>query len=399
MADGLDYSQTGTTVPTNAVIDGTRTVIHLEGVHAAADGRRAGVKADLWRAVMGNRATFVPVDASSAWLDKGVTPRLPGLGPNDPMDVAAYKVLLFHLRRMVKREDGTRDGSDIEELHQMRVATRRMRAALLVWADDLDAKTMAPHAKGLRRTARALGAVRDLDVFREKAQEYLDAQAAESSADLDPLFEVWAAARISARTRMLDYLNSQGYARFREAFGQLLAEAVQESLAPCDSETLGPRRRLKDAAPALIFDRLARVRSFEELVARPDTSLNTYHQLRIAAKQLRYTLEFLEDVLASSAEDAIDAVVALQDHLGAMQDAVVASGILRNFLTWGSWDVPKGKKSPLVPETVIAPGVARYLAVRQGELHSLLHTFAPVYEPLCSTRFRRKLTRALRPLW
>ena len=55
------------------------------------------------------------------------------------MDEAARKTLLFHFERMLKHEPGTREGEDAEELHDMRVATRRMRAALRVFDGYIDA--------------------------------------------------------------------------------------------------------------------------------------------------------------------------------------------------------------------------------------------------------------------
>ena len=60
-------------------------------------------------------------------------PETPGVGPDDPMSEAGRKTLRFHYQRMVHNEPGTRLGEDIEFLHDMRVATRRMRAAFRVF--------------------------------------------------------------------------------------------------------------------------------------------------------------------------------------------------------------------------------------------------------------------------
>jgi len=98
----------------------------------------------------------------------------PGIESDDTMDEAARKTLLFHFGRMVRHESGTREGEDAEELHDMRVATRRMRAALRVFDGHVDGAVMKPYLKALRRTGRTLGTVRDLDVFYEKTARYLD---------------------------------------------------------------------------------------------------------------------------------------------------------------------------------------------------------------------------------
>ena len=87
----------------------------------------------------------------------------PGILPADTMAEAAVKTLRFHLARMLEHEAGTRLGEDSEELHVMRVSSRRMRMALRVFDEYLDRQAMRPVLKGLRRTGRTLGAVRDLD--------------------------------------------------------------------------------------------------------------------------------------------------------------------------------------------------------------------------------------------
>ena len=81
---------------------------------------------------------------------------------------AAQKTLAFHFARVGEHESGTLEGTDIEELHDMRVATRRMRAALRIFDGYLDPQDVRPLLKGLRRTGRALGTVRDLDVAGER---------------------------------------------------------------------------------------------------------------------------------------------------------------------------------------------------------------------------------------
>ena len=119
---------------------------------------------------------------------------------------------------MLEHEAGTRKGDDPEELHDMRVATRRMRAALRVFGAYLDPDVMRPVDRGLRRTGRMLGAVRDLDVFHEKTMVYLDSLPEDRRGDLDPLLAVWQVRREHARAEMIEYFDSGRYPRFVEAF-------------------------------------------------------------------------------------------------------------------------------------------------------------------------------------
>ena len=151
----------------------------------------------------------------------------PGLDPDDSMTEAALKTLQFHFERMLEHEPGTRLGDDIEELHDMRVATRRMRASFPVFGEFLDMQSMKPFLKGLRRTGRALGRVRDLDVFQEKTEKYLQTLPADRQDDLKPLTDVWRAERDQARQQMLEYLDGKQYAQFKVLFGEILQPRLQ----------------------------------------------------------------------------------------------------------------------------------------------------------------------------
>jgi len=90
----------------------------------------------------------------------------------------------------------------------------------------------------------------------------------------------------------------------------------------------------------------------------------------------------------------------LQDHLGDLQDAVVASNLLRDFLTWGTWGHAQAqkKKAPLPVEPVVAPGVAAYLAARQAEIQHLLETFPQVWAYFQSPEFKQTVAVAVTPL-
>ena len=92
--------------------------------------------------------------------------------PDEAMSEAGRKAMYTHFLKMLANEAGTRLGEDIEALHDMRVSTRRMRAAYRIFADYYDPKIFAPFNKGLRRTGAMLGAVRDLDVLLEKAEAW-----------------------------------------------------------------------------------------------------------------------------------------------------------------------------------------------------------------------------------
>jgi CHAD domain-containing protein len=322
-------------------------------------------------------------------------PRSAGIEPDDPMSEAGRKTLRFHFRRMLDNEPGTRSGEDIEALHDMRVATRRMRAAFRVFDDYYQRKAIAPHLDGLRRTGQALGAVRDLDVFREKVLAYLSTLPKAERGSLDDLLAVLERQRETAREQMVRYLDGAKYRRFVEQLAKFVeTEGLGSSpVAPDGGE---PRPfRVRDVAPMAIYERLAAVRAYDEWVSIPDPPLARLHALRIACKRLRYTCEFFAEVLGPESKTAIKEIVAMQDHLGALQDAVVASGILRDYLIWGTWGHDPADGAPVAESTVVAPGAAIYLAAQHTEMRRLLDTFPQAWSRIQGPAVSRLVSGAV----
>lgn len=311
-----------------------------------------------------------------------------GVQPDDPLSEAGRKVLLYHFAEMLRHEDGTRLGEDIEELHDMRVATRRMRAAFEVFESAFDAKAIKPHLRGLRATGRALGRVRDLDVFLEKAHHYLGTQ--ENPGDLSPLLNEWQRLRETARARMLQYLDSAEYEQFKRKFNRFLntkgAGAVQ-LLGDSPEPFL-----VREVAPILIYRRLGAVRAYDSVL--DNASIEQLHALRIEFKKLRYTVEFFREVLGEGVKPVIEDLKKMQDHLGDLNDAEVAIEILREFLEL--WRVQQ-ENLPVREQRDIEPVIA-YLAARHAEHHRLLISFPQAWTDFNRPEFRRNLATAVAAL-
>lgn len=318
----------------------------------------------------------------------------PGIEPDDPMSEAGRKTLRFHYRRMVHHEPGTRLGIEIESLHDMRVATRRMRAAFRVFGAYYKPKAASRLLKGLKRTGRALGPVRDLDVFRAKIDSYLSTLPLEQQHDLDGFLAVLTAHRDSARERMNTYLDSAKYACFKERLDQFVeSEGMGRRPIAFDGDQPQPYR-VRHVAPMVIYQRLAAVRAYHDWVSIPHPPTERLHSLRIACKRLRYTLEFFGEILDPSAKELIKSIVVIQDHLGDLQDAVVACALLHDFLLRGTWGPDRG---PIVEAVapVDAPGVEAYLATRRQEHDRLLETFPDVWQILQEQEFSRMVAEAI----
>ena len=291
----------------------------------------------------------------------------PGIKENDPMAEAGRKILRFHFAHMLAHEEGTRNGQDIEELHDMRVATRRMRAAFEVFGPYFRRKVVKKHLKRLRAAGRALGRMRDLDVSVEKAQRYLETLPEEERPGLDPLLNTWGQERTTERDQLLAYLDSENYQRFKQEFNQFVSTPGDG--VPPITETVPTPNLVRHVVPVLIHTRLAALRAHEQIVT--NASVEQLHALRIEFKRLRYAIEFFREVLGGEAREVIDEIKTLQDHLGDLNDANVACQSLREFIeTWEERQLDRPIQERQNPEPVVA-----YLAARHAERHNLMITF------------------------
>jgi CHAD domain-containing protein len=293
-----------------------------------------------------------------------------------------------HFLRMLANEAGTRLGEDIEALHDMRVATRRMRAAYRIFEAYFDPKALKPFNKSLRRTGATLGAVRDLDVLLEAAETYQAALPEEAGAALAPLLDDWRARREVARRQLLDYLDSGAYRRFVTDFEVFLATPGAGARPIPPGEPIP--YQVCHVAPRLVIERYETVRAYEP-VLRDGAPLTSYHMLRIDCKRLRYVLEFFKEVLGPEAAGVIKQVTAMQDVLGALQDAHVAEGLIQAFL---DEQHNKRKKAALAP----LAGVTRYFEVQRAAQQELLAQFSAPWAELLGADFRRSLALAVAAL-
>jgi CHAD domain-containing protein len=405
IADGLDYSQGQSTNIDAIHVTPSAVQVIVSGPLADVDAARAQKKSDLWdwlhsrpmailtreEAALAEQMRQVSSPASARNRQTSPSESIavresPGLLPDDSMSEAGRKILYYHFARMLIHEAGTRAGNDPEELHDMRVATRRLRAALRVFAPYYKKRTLGTHVKRLRRAARVLGTVRDLDVALLKARAYLASLPDGRKHDLDPLIDAWERRRDKGREQMLAYLDSDKYADLKQSFGLFV---TVEGRGAKRLEAMPPEPvTAKHMLPAMIYTEWARVRAFEPVL--DGAPVETLHALRIACKSLRYTLEFFRELLGPEAQDVIAEVVGLQDHLGDLNDADVAISAISDFLFPQRRDPPQSSA-----ERIIAPGVVSYLAAKQHELQQAIAGFPQTWASFCRAEVRVWLASAV----
>jgi CHAD domain-containing protein len=93
---------------------------------------------------------------------------VPGLAGDARFRQAAGRVILTRWREMMSYRDGTLLGEDIEELHSMRVSSRRLRAAMDAFEAAFPRKSFRPLLRQVKEITDVLGAARDLDVAIER---------------------------------------------------------------------------------------------------------------------------------------------------------------------------------------------------------------------------------------
>lgn len=244
------------------------------------------------------------------------------------------------------------DGRDPEGVHDMRVATRRLRACLKTFAPWLDPDEQRRLASAVRDLTRALGRVRELDVLRLRLAKLAERATPQRALALEHVDARLARRRRRARERMMacfaDVRLDRLDARLERLHGQLegavaagtVAQALNGATAQAtDAYTAVPHAAgahdapiaelLRTIAPTLLAE--SRQVTEPPLTAPPGTpaAAEELHAVRIAAKKLRYQLEILEPYLGERGREAVRRLKALQETLGEFHDDTVLDDTLR----------------------------------------------------------------------
>ena len=231
---------------------------------------------------------------------------------DEPDDASSAATLRARIREQVERvfahDPGTRLGTESEELHQLRVATRRLRAFLRAGQELVDPIWADPVRTELKWLGGVLGPVRDLDVLIEHLTPGVESLGTDR-AEGRKLLRTLERKRRTARKRMMAALDSARYFALLDALEQPVATIAETptlaEIHAAEHKQLRKAVRALDDAP-----------SDEEL-----------HAVRIEAKRARYAAELAGD------DTYVKAAKVLQDVLGEHQDAVVAAGQLRDLAT------------------------------------------------------------------
>ena len=287
-----------------------------------------------------------------------------------PIAIFGAKLILRHLDGLSGEIEGVRQGRDIEYIHRMRVASRRLRNALPVFINALPARKIIAWGQPIRRITRSLGAARDLDVQLVSLQEFLNQ--IHTTSQLVPgirrLILRLDQRRAKLQTRVLKTL-----AEFEASGTAADMHALLDPLAGLQDDQNPPAAELYDLAHSVISSRLVDFFSRSELIRDPVNILDLHAQ-RIAAKHLRYTLELFAPLYPDELKPSLNTCRKFQEQLGLLHDCDVWADYLPVFMekekqrtTWFY-----GRSDPF---NLLVPGLLAFQADRAAARTRLYEEF------------------------
>jgi CHAD domain-containing protein len=220
--------------------------------------------------------------------------------------------------RLQTHDPGVRLGEDPEDVHQARVATRRLRSDLRTFRGLLDEAWTNGLRDELKWLGGLLGEVRDADVLADRLRTKADRIGPGSA---EALLRRLATSRTASRRALLQAMRGTRYLALLDR----LVAAPNGGDLPLSADGAQPADR---GLPALVRPSWQNARRAARSMDDPPTD-QQLHQLRIRTKRVRYAAEAAAPVLGKRAERFAKAAAGLQDVLGEHQDAVVAGQWLR----------------------------------------------------------------------
>jgi CHAD domain-containing protein len=224
---------------------------------------------------------------------------------------------------------GVRMADDIEAVHQMRVATRRLRAAFILFAECLPGKRGDEWQREIKRITKALGAARDTDVQFDWLKKFLA-----SSTDpawrpgINRLLLRLYQQRQRLQIKVIAALDQLEAGHTLDDLGTLLRDqVVQARLNNVDPYATEVYLRAADA----IRFQLEHFLAYDVCVYQPEHSTEL-HAMRIAAKHLRYTLEIFSELYKDTLKQPLKVVKEMQELLGDLHDSDVWIAFVPQFM-------------------------------------------------------------------
>ncbi len=248
------------------------------------------------------------------------------LDPELRSDRATRIILQRLLDVILANEDGTREGTDTEFLHDFRVAIRRTRSALSQIKGVLPERTLNRYKKEFAWMGQVTSPLRDLDVYLLSFDDYRDNLPKAERANIEPLRDFLLRQQQHEHSALKKSLESARYRRLMQDWRKFLEQPVNEN-----STLKNGGRPILDLARERIWKTYRRIIKEGEAIdaGSPAAAL---HDLRKSCKKLRYLMEFFQSLFPEKKiKELIKTLKSLQENLGDFQDYEVQVTTLKQF--------------------------------------------------------------------
>jgi len=283
----------------------------------------------------------------------------------------ATTIIQQEYRGLVKQEKPVLADKDPENLHQMRVSSRRLYTALQVF-DPAIALPKAARAKCVRTLTRVLGKLRDLDVQLQSLREdYLTQLDAAEQDQLSATLERLEQQRRKAFAGTYDILSRSLYRELKAGFEAWLAHPQLTPLADLPLRTILP-----DLLSPLLSHSLLHPGWLISAQDVTDENAVILHDLRKSCKHARYQAEFFTPFYGEAFKAWVKDLKGLQDSLGSLQDIEVLKQLLHHHRA-------TAVKTPQLQQMI------------QDKQEALLATWETSRQPYLDADFRYRLHEML----
>jgi triphosphatase len=300
---------------------------------------------------------------------------------DEPVAEVGRKIMASLLTLLWSHEQDLSENVDVTSVHESRKGMRRLRTALALFAPYYEPDALNGYRKQFRKMMRRLARSRDIDVFLIKLDKHFEetllSEEPSSSqiSALKPLQEHWTSQQSIANGSVVQYMAEGKYRALLAEFERLIRPPGQGGALFENAEGI---TSIGDVAPAMVLERGSAACSLgDSIETAPPKRL---HALRIQCKELRYTIEFLEPIMAPPVGELLEALKRLLTHLGDLNDARVHLRLLDE-----------------TPQEV-GEGVLIYRLVKERELESLIVSLPPLWEQVAGPKWQEQLASSLSSL-
>lgn len=227
----------------------------------------------------------------------------------------AEKILRVRFDEIIEKRGSIFDSAEtVKGVHDMRVATRRLRSALRDFASLLKRKPLEKTKKDLKKIADALGEVRDQDVAIIALKKLRKKATVQNiKIGIDELIEERNKRREQAQLQLLEKISATALKDLKARFEKAISKAVKKEKS---SKTISFNRAGKKVVGKSLKDFCALTNHiYEPLIDKP------LHELRISAKRLRYAIELYTACWGERIEPFAEQIAKMQTFLGEVHDA------------------------------------------------------------------------------